>query len=520
MSFFSFLFKKKFPAASVRANLFEGPLTFSKAIFYLLCGALLVTVYALLIQLNNTLLVTAPARGGTLAEGVIGAPRFINPVLAATDTDRALTRLVFAGLMKEYGDGTLVPELARAYTVSPDGRTYTFELREKLSFHDKSPLTSSDVAFTIEKLQSPVLNPRGYASWQDIAVSTPNQSTVAIALLAPDEEFLSRMTVGVLSAAQWHDVADEAFIDPALNLAPVGAGAFALEHISYDPSSGAPRTISFSRNRHYALGAPLLSSLAVKVYDNQDTLFAALASDEIDLTFSLLPQTLLDAPLPSNIAITTIPETDSVELYRRSSEPALGNASLLAIINRYIDKAAIVATVENGYGIPLTHDAASSFSDDPSALSLDEAQEALIAIGYVVKNGVLTSKGGTQALLGIATENDPELLAVGRALSQQLAALGIVSQVQAFDRGTFRDELAGRAFALVLLADDAQLPSGYEQALPLYTSAHLAASGPRAHDIAQEMLDAPELRYATASAWHAQTDRVWKWLAKGSKEQE
>ncbi len=509
-SFFSFLFSKKFPNAQTRDALAVGPLTATRALLYALGAAFLVIVYALIVQLNDTLLVTVPARGGTITEGIIGAPRFINPVLAATDTDRALTRLVFAGVMKEYGDGTLVPELAESFTISPDGRTYTFTLREKLFFHDGSVLTSSDVAFTIEKLKNPVLNARGYSYWQDITVSTPNQHTVIVTLLAPEESFLRQMTIGILSSAQWQGVADEAFADPSLNISPIGAGAFSLVGVSTD-ALGAPKKLVFSRNKHYALATPLLDSLNVLIFANQSSLLTALESGEIDMTMDLAPQSVLQDRAPSNITIAIIPETNSVRLYRRAGESAFGNASLLAIVNRYVDKEAIVATVENGYGIPFTPSGIES-ADERSILALEEAEAALKDIGYTVKDGVLTSKGGNPVQLGIATANDTRLLAAARALQGQLAALGIISEVQVFDQGTFQDELAAHAFPLVLLGRGDALPSGYEQAIPLYTIAHLAAFDEDARGIVQATLGTPELRYATVQQWHTRTDRLWKWF--------
>ena len=85
-SFFSFLIKKKFPGADERERLFKGPVTLWRAVFYALFAALLISSYLLLLRLHDTLLVSVPARGGTLTEGIIGAPRFLTPVLAAPET--------------------------------------------------------------------------------------------------------------------------------------------------------------------------------------------------------------------------------------------------------------------------------------------------------------------------------------------------------------------------------------------------------------------------------------------------
>ena len=65
----------------------------------------------LLNRVNNLFLLPVIAHGGSLNEGVIGLPRYINPVLAFTDVDRDLATLVYSGLMK-YDEGKLVVDLA------------------------------------------------------------------------------------------------------------------------------------------------------------------------------------------------------------------------------------------------------------------------------------------------------------------------------------------------------------------------------------------------------------------------
>src|SRR4051812_18323902 len=71
-----------------------------KVIFGLLTIVALVSAIALAWGVNRAFLISIPAHGGRLAEGVVGLPRSINPVLAFTDVDLDLTNLVYAGLMR------------------------------------------------------------------------------------------------------------------------------------------------------------------------------------------------------------------------------------------------------------------------------------------------------------------------------------------------------------------------------------------------------------------------------------
>lgn len=104
-------------------------------------------------NINNLFLVDAAVRGGSLSEGTIGTPRFVNPILATSDTDRDLTLLIFSGLMRTDDTGNLIPDLADSYEVSADGLTYNFKLREGLVWHDGEKFTVDDIIFTVQKIQ-------------------------------------------------------------------------------------------------------------------------------------------------------------------------------------------------------------------------------------------------------------------------------------------------------------------------------------------------------------------------------
>jgi peptide/nickel transport system substrate-binding protein len=112
--------------------------SFSKTqwrIFLLLSATLFVSFVMLLNLVNNSFLVDVPLSGGTVTEGVMGTPRFINPVLAVADVEKDINALVYSGLMKKDGIGNIIPDLADSFTVSPDGLIYTFTLKQNLTFH-------------------------------------------------------------------------------------------------------------------------------------------------------------------------------------------------------------------------------------------------------------------------------------------------------------------------------------------------------------------------------------------------
>ncbi|MBN3725589.1 ABC transporter substrate-binding protein [Burkholderia sp. Ac-20379] len=136
----------------------------------------------------------APATGGTLTWGVETEPRTLNPQLNGQDKVELLLRNAYESLLAQRPDGSYVPWLATAWKVSPDGKTYTFTLRDGVKFSDGAPFDAKAVARNF-------LNARdlAYSGGSNLArlishvtdVKTPDAHTLAITLDAPYAPFLT-----------------------------------------------------------------------------------------------------------------------------------------------------------------------------------------------------------------------------------------------------------------------------------------------------------------------------------------
>src|SRR3972149_5830974 len=92
-----------------------------KSVFYFFIIIFIASSLALLSKVNNAFMIEIPYRGGTLVEGVVGNPRFINPVLAISEADRNLSALVYSGLANVSAEGGVLPGLALSIDISSDG---------------------------------------------------------------------------------------------------------------------------------------------------------------------------------------------------------------------------------------------------------------------------------------------------------------------------------------------------------------------------------------------------------------
>jgi len=203
---------------------------------------------AMLATASLTLSTQVPARGGTYIEGVIGSPRFVNPLLAISETDRDLSKLVYSGLLKMDPDGTLSPDLASSYTVSEDRLTYTFTIRPDAIFQNATPVTANDVAFTIRQAQNPEIKSPMRAHWEGVAISIIDQATISFTLKSPYAPFIENTTIGILPHLLWQEVNPEEFPFSTLNANPVGSGPFRVEGVKETPQES-PLNTGFGRLR-------------------------------------------------------------------------------------------------------------------------------------------------------------------------------------------------------------------------------------------------------------------------------
>src|SRR2546430_12136137 len=103
---------------------------------------------------NPKVVVEAPEIGkfgGTYIVSSISDPRTFNPVVAQETSSTSVTGAIFEGLVEQnYLTGEIEPALAESWTTSPDGRTWTFTLRQGIRWSDGAPLTIDDVVFSLE----------------------------------------------------------------------------------------------------------------------------------------------------------------------------------------------------------------------------------------------------------------------------------------------------------------------------------------------------------------------------------
>lgn len=404
-----------------------------RIIFYTLAIFVGIASFSGLYALERSLLVEVPAYGGSLVEGEIGSPQFINPLLAISDADRDLSSLVYAGLMGLSGTGSLVPVLAESYEISPDGKVYTFTLRTGAKFTDGTPVTAQDVVFTVRKAQDSALKSPEYANWSGVSVSAPDMRTVRFVLTKPYAPFLGLTTLGILPSRLWQNISNGEFPFSNLETNPVGAGPFKVANVSRD-ASGLIKSVSLAANAGYILGRPYLDDIRFDFYSQADDLAAAVRSGAIESAYDVGEKGALTAPYARVFGV----------FWNPSEKQVYARAEVRKALSFALDRSHIVDTVLGGYATAImgpvppgesVKQVPVPQSDDPTVAAAQVLQSA--GWSYDGSARLWKNACAKQILdrITIRTSNVPELKNIASAVKADWENLGISVDIELYEPG-------------------------------------------------------------------------------------
>ena len=397
-----------------------------------------------LIQQSLHYTVRVATNGGTFSEGVVGVPRFVNPVLAVTRADRDLVALVYDGLLRVGANGLLEPNIAESITQSEDGLTYNIVLKQGIVFHDGHPLTARDIAFTVERIQDPILSSPLRGNFEGVKVEIINDYELNFVLTESYSLFMENLTFGILPEHIWKDAGTEEFPFSPYNNEPIGSGPYSVHKIVRSVS-GIPETYILRSFENYAWGKPKIETFEMYFFPTETALIDAFKKGTIGSVVGITPDTvqalnmqetthhLERIPLPRTFAVFLNPNKSAA-----LRDPAARNA-----LNVAIDRTSLINTVLGGYGNPLWGPIPPGFGAESIISTTTKSEEDVRAI---LRNGgwKLNEESGvwekeiddTTVPLSftIATANQPGFAATAEFLKEAWQHIGADVQIDQFEQ--------------------------------------------------------------------------------------
>ncbi|MDP2641848.1 MAG: ABC transporter substrate-binding protein [bacterium] len=417
-----------------------------KAFFYFLAAIFILSGITLLWKVSSAYLMEVPTQGGTLTEGVVGNPRFINPVLAISEADKNLVALIYSGLVRITPEGSVENDLAETVEISPDHRTYSVRLRDDITFHDGTPVTADDVIFTISKIVDPLIKSPKRGNWDGVTVEKVDDRTVSFTLRQAYTPFIYNLAIGILPKNIWKNVSDDEFSFSQFNTLPVGSGPYKVDRVERN-SGGIPnyyKLVLFEdANR-----TPYIKNLVFKFYPSEETLIEAHNENSVESLSGISPEKVLELDSDgARIISSPLPRVFAV-FFNQSRSKVLLNKEVRQALDLASPKEEIVDKVLGGFGTAIDGPVPAGIhpwaSERRNKLSHEEglalAKELLAKSGWQpnVETGILEKKVGSAIMtlsFSISTGDAPELRAVASELVSAWQKLGAKVEILVFETG-------------------------------------------------------------------------------------
>ncbi len=270
-------------------------------------------------------------------------PPHLDPTAGAAAAIREVTYAnVFEGLTRFAPDGSILPGLASSWEIAPDGLSWVFNLRPGVTFHDGTPFTAEDVAFSIERAMAADSTNAQKQLFEGInAVNVIDDVTVEIGLDTPKGSLLFNLAWG-----------DAIIVSPASvennRTNPVGTGPFRFSQwVQGD-------RVELVAYEDYWGEKPKLEKVTFKFISDPTAAFAAMMAGDID-AFPVFPAPENLAQFEADPRFQVVVGTTEGEtiLAINNARAPFDDIRVRQAIAHAIDRQAIIDGAMFGYGTPI-----------------------------------------------------------------------------------------------------------------------------------------------------------------------
>lgn len=364
--------------------------------------------------------------GGGGSEGIAvaigGEPDQLDPHKTTSYFSFQVLENVYDTLVEPDENLEMQPALAESWDLSEDQLTWTFQLREGVTFHDGAEMTADDVVYSFNRIIDDELS-TAYRFSSVKKVSAPDPQTVVITVSAPTPNLLS--SIGGFKGVA---IVEEKNVESGdITTAPVGTGPYELT----DFTSG--DHIDLEANPDYWGGEPTIPSIRYRFISEGSTAVAALKAGEIAWTDSIPPQQVEALSGDDAVAVDVVPSNDYWYLALNEARKPFDDVRVRQAIANAIDRDAIAQVTSYGTAevnqLAIPEDSAWYTSYDTYSLDQQKAED------------LLDEAGVSDLSMELMVSSDyPETVDAAQVIADSLSDVGIDLEIRSLDFGTWLDE--------------------------------------------------------------------------------
>ena len=433
-------------------------------------GVLVLTVIAGSVWAGSAMATTTPeASTETLVVGRTGDIDTLDPHLATAFQTIDALELVYDSLTELAPDSTVQPGLATEWAYNEDGTELTFTLREGVTFHDGSELTSEDVVASLERILDEETAAAGRGFLLSIEeITAPDDLTVVLTLSTPDAALpaaLSRVNTSILSA---DDIAAE-----TVGTEPNGAGPFSFVEWAQG------QQLDLAAFADYWGDGPYVAGVTIRVVPDEQSLLSALQAGEVHVGAMNNPAVVEQVSEP--LVLERTEALGYFPFFLNSSRGPLQERAVRQAISCAIDRQELIDTALLGEGLPTGPFVEGIYATDPYdglpcvPPDREMASQLLADGGY--------PDGFSMETIIITGENETNIN-IAQNLQAQLAEVGVDLELVQLETNVYVDRWLAADF-------DSALSENGSQADPHLTYSRYFISGGNFENVAG--LTSPEL---------------------------
>jgi peptide/nickel transport system substrate-binding protein len=401
---------------------------------------------------STTSAASAPVSGGVLTYATDQVPACLDPAVSPFDVAALIDRNIYDSLVSQGDDGSIHPWLATKWTISPDGKTYTFYLRPGVEFQDGTPLNAQAAAASLAHVVAKSTASEYASSLLGPFTGTTvvNSATIEVHLSQPYQPLLQALSTPYLGIQSAKALASDS--EAQLCAHPVGSGPFSF--VSWVK----PTSVTLKRYAAYDWGAPTaahvgpayLSGLTFLFDTNDASRFGSLTSGQVNVIEDVPPVDVSTLKATSSLALLSRPQPGVPYMLELNTESGpLADERVREALMRSLNLTLLVNSIYFGQYqrawsplSPTTIDydpsLANSWPYDPAL-----ANKLLDAAGWTGRNaaGYRTKDGKPLVLYWPASSPRQDRADLAQGIQAEAKQVGIDIDYVNVDIGTFYQAL-------------------------------------------------------------------------------
>ena len=384
---------------------------------------------------------------------VLASGRELGPVNPhAYDSSMVMLDLVYEPLVQYAPDGTILPALAESWEISADGLTWTFHLRQGVTFHDGTPFDAAAAKWNLEQWIGNENHAWLPTSTRVTAIETPDEATLVL----------------TMSEAYYPGMQDLTLIRPVRFLSPngvdgegnfikpVGTGAWQVDELTDDRAVLTPFA-------EYWGEKPQLDRIIVEVVLDAQTRVAALLSGEVDVIGGeylggIAPESVPTLARNEDITLLTSDGLTCFYMAAAYNRAPLDDVRVRQAMNHAIDRQGMVQAIFGDLATPatglmpttipyVTHDHADLYAYDP-----EQARALLAEAGWVLGVDGIAVKDGERLALDLVVDQSrlPQTASLATAIQAQFKEVGIELELRMMDYSGWLEAFSAKDYDLIM----------------------------------------------------------------------